>query len=187
MDASTLAAAALAIAIETSQTAAVQELLREREVLAMEKEDYRSFIWQRYYLPAQAGTASPLLTWRDAFRYQRDEVVRVRGIARRSVTTLRRAVNILEDELDSMQPVALEPEAIRAAGDVRAAVEPTARPAEEAETESEAGSEAAPVGAATSMLLRSTADVMRQATDTLAWEMLDEDAGGRERSRSPRR
>ena len=112
----------MAIAVETSQTAAVRELLQEREHLAMEKEDLRSFLWQRHY--------------------------------------------------------------IRAPGKA-----PTARPAEESETgvESEAESEAAPVGAATSMLLRSTADGMRHATDTLAWEMLDEDAGGRERSRSPRR
>ena len=43
MDASSLASAALALAVANSQTAALQELLLERERLAMRGEDMRSF------------------------------------------------------------------------------------------------------------------------------------------------
>ena len=50
MDASTLAAAALAIATETSQPAAVEELLLERERLAMDREALRSFLVERHYI-----------------------------------------------------------------------------------------------------------------------------------------
>ena len=137
----------------------------------MEKEDYRSFIWQRHYLPAQADAESPLMTWRDAFRYQADELDRVRDESRAAVRTLRRTLDNLEEELDPTVPVALELEAIRTA---------PAGPAVE--------SEAAPVEVANvSTLMRSTAEVTRSATTTPAWEMFDGDAGGRERSRSPRR
>ncbi len=50
MDASTLAAAALAIATETSQPAAMEELLLERERLAMDREALRSFLVERHYI-----------------------------------------------------------------------------------------------------------------------------------------
>ena len=50
MDASTVAAAALAIATETSQPAAVEELLLERERLAMDREALRSFLVERHYI-----------------------------------------------------------------------------------------------------------------------------------------
>ena len=43
MDASSLASAALALGVANSQTAALQELLLERERLAMGAEDLRSF------------------------------------------------------------------------------------------------------------------------------------------------
>ena len=48
MDASTLAA--VAIATETSQPAAVEELLLERERLAMDREALRSFLVERHYI-----------------------------------------------------------------------------------------------------------------------------------------
>ncbi len=70
MDASTLAASALAIANETSQSAAVQELLQERERLAMDREALRSFVCERYYSRAPAGAETPVWTWKDAFEHQ---------------------------------------------------------------------------------------------------------------------
>ena len=94
MDASTLAASALAIANETSQSAAVQELLQERERLAMGREELRSFLCERYYIraPASAVSARPETTiwsWRDAFEHQtavldeRREEVRYQAIVLR--------------------------------------------------------------------------------------------------------
>ena len=79
MDASTLAASALAIANETSQSAAVQELLQERERLAMDREALRSFVCERHYIraPASAVSARPETTiwsWRNAFEHQTAEL-----------------------------------------------------------------------------------------------------------------
>ena len=160
MDASTLAASALALANETSQTAAVQERLREREALAMEKEDYRSFIWQRHYLPTPADDEFPMTTWRDAFMYQADELDRVRDGSRTTIRTLRQTLDNLEGDLDSVPSVALELDALQTAAVVGAAVEPTARPAEEPTARPAEESET---------------DVEPEA------------AGGLDRSRSPRR
>ena len=70
MDASTLAAAALAIATETSQPAVVDELLLERERLAMDREALRSFVVERHYIQAPDFSEDPLWTWRRAFDLQ---------------------------------------------------------------------------------------------------------------------
>ena len=48
MDASSLAAAALAVATDDSRAAAVRELLLDRERAAMANEDARSFLAQRF-------------------------------------------------------------------------------------------------------------------------------------------
>ena len=160
MDASTLAASALAIAGETSQAAAVRELLHEREHLAMGKEDLRSFLCQRHYIRAPASAETPLWTWRDAFMYQADELDRVRDDSRTTIRTLRQTLDNLEGDLDSVPSVALELDALQTAAVVGAAVEPTARPAEEPTARPAEESET---------------DVEPEA------------AGGLDRSRSPRR
>ena len=49
MDASSLASAALALAVEDSRNAALQELLLERERLAMSREDVRSYMAARHF------------------------------------------------------------------------------------------------------------------------------------------
>ena len=47
MDASTLAAAALSVAVDESRDAALRELLLERERATMQAEDLRSYVAQR--------------------------------------------------------------------------------------------------------------------------------------------
>ena len=49
MDASTVAQAALAMAVDNSRDAALNELLLERERLAMGAEDLRSFVAARHF------------------------------------------------------------------------------------------------------------------------------------------
>ena len=75
MDASTLASAALAIAVENSEPTAMQELLLERERLAMDREGLRSQLVERHYVqpPASVTRERPeitLWTWRDALEHQ---------------------------------------------------------------------------------------------------------------------
>ena len=74
MDASTLASAALAIAVDNAEPAAMQELLREREVLAMEKEDLLTRMRERCYLPDVAGGTFAPMTWQEAFMLQRNQL-----------------------------------------------------------------------------------------------------------------
>ena len=82
MDASTLAAAALAIANETSQPAVVDELLLERERLAMDREALRSFVVERHYIQAPDFSEDPLWTWRRAFDLQATQLQVIRDHAR---------------------------------------------------------------------------------------------------------
>ena len=82
MDASTLAAAALAIATETSQPAVVDELLLERERLAMDREALRSFVVERHYIQAPDFSEDPIWTWRRAFDLQATQLQVIRDHAR---------------------------------------------------------------------------------------------------------
>ena len=82
MDASTLAAAALAIATETSQPAAVEELLLERERLAMDREALRSFVVERHYIQAPDFSEDPIWTWRRAFDLQATQLQVIRDHTR---------------------------------------------------------------------------------------------------------
>ena len=115
MDASTLAASALAIANETSQSAAVQELLQEREHLAMEKEDLRSFVCQRYYIRAPTGSVDPIWTWKDAFECQADHLERSREntlfmarMMRQNLDNMEGNLHNMEGELDDMMSTSIE-------------------------------------------------------------------------------
>ena len=77
MDASAVAAAALAIAVENSEPTAMQELLLERERLAMDREALRSQLVERHYVqpPASVTRRRPevtLWTWRDALEHQNE-------------------------------------------------------------------------------------------------------------------
>ena len=82
MDASTLAAAALAIANESSQPAVVEELMLERERLAMDREALRSFVVERHYLRAPDFSEDDVWTWRRAFDLQADVLQDIRDHAR---------------------------------------------------------------------------------------------------------
>ena len=81
MDASSLASAALALAVANSQTAALQELLLERERLAMGAEDLRSFfVAARHFtrdLLLQRGSVPPAdvpWTWERAHEQRNSDL-----------------------------------------------------------------------------------------------------------------
>ena len=103
MDASTLAASALAIANETSQSAAVQELLQERERLAMDREALRSHLCERHYIQAPAFSEDSLWTWKDAFERQADQLEQTRDNNRFLVSMMRRNLGTMDDTLDNME------------------------------------------------------------------------------------
>ena len=114
MDASTLAAAALAIATETSQPAVVDELLLERERLAMDREALRSFVVERHYIQAPDFSEDPIWTWRRAFDLQtaglqeiRDHVRDVAELAQ-GTRILQGAMNDLDRELNDALELSAE-------------------------------------------------------------------------------
>ena len=107
MDASTLAASALAIANETSQSAAVEELLQERERLAMDREALRSFVVERHYVqpPASVTSARPettLWTWRDALEHQTAVLDERREDVRYQATVLRENLDNVMGDMEFM-------------------------------------------------------------------------------------
>ena len=69
-----MAAAALAIAVENSEPTAMQELLLERERLAMDREGLRSELVERHYLrpPPELRDRTSNWTWRDALEHQNE-------------------------------------------------------------------------------------------------------------------
>ena len=102
MDASTLAASALAIANETSQPAAVEELLLERECLAMDREALRSFVVERHYIQAPEFSEDPLWTWRNAFELQADQLQHIRENNRLMALRFREGMTNMEESLNNM-------------------------------------------------------------------------------------
>ena len=69
MDAQTMAAAALAVAVDESRDDAVRQLLLERERLAMAVADRDSFLAQRHFVvSAQVELPGRLLTWQQCWR-----------------------------------------------------------------------------------------------------------------------
>ena len=74
MDAAAVAAAALAIAVENSEPTAMQELLLERERLAMDREGLRSELVERHYVqpPPELRGRTSIWTWREALEYQNE-------------------------------------------------------------------------------------------------------------------
>ena len=93
MDASSLAAAALAVAMEDSRTAAVRELMLDRERAAMANEDARSYMAQRHFTHTQMipgpHNAGPQTTWRAAFLAQANDRHRLRDVMRASLMHMR--------------------------------------------------------------------------------------------------
>ena len=93
MDASSLAAAALAVAMEDSRSAAVREVMLDRERAAMVAEDRSSYMAQRHFTGTQQmpgpHTTYPPTTWRDAYLVQRNDAHRMRAVMRASLMHMR--------------------------------------------------------------------------------------------------
>ena len=67
MDASSLAAAALAVAADESRDAALRELLLDRERAAMQAKDLRSHVAQRHFTTSLLVPRAPAMTWEPAY------------------------------------------------------------------------------------------------------------------------
>ena len=93
MDASSLAAAALAVAMEDSRSAAVRELMLDRERAAMLAEDLSSYMTQRHFTHTQMipgpHNAGPQTTWRAAFLAQANDGHTFRDAMRASLMHMR--------------------------------------------------------------------------------------------------
>ena len=92
MDASSLAAAALAVAMEDSRSAAVREVMLDRERAAMVAEDRSSYIAQRHFFGSQQEPNSPVhpMPWREAYMVRSNDMMRAREVMRASLMVLRR-------------------------------------------------------------------------------------------------
>ena len=92
MDASSLAAAALAVAMEDSRSAAVREVMLDRERAAMVAEDRSSFIAQRHFVGSQQEPNSHVhpMPWREAYMVRSTDMMRAREVMRASLIVLRR-------------------------------------------------------------------------------------------------
>ena len=116
MDASSTAAAALAIAIAASEQSAMEALLQERERLAMVVEDQASFMAQRHWVGTlQLQRMSPPMTWREAYEQMHGELELAHGAMRAALQAHRRgdtelAERVLQAEVGSSEEVAEESE-----------------------------------------------------------------------------
>ena len=90
MDASTLAA--LAVAMDESRAAVVRELLLDRERVAMANEDARSFLAQRHYTASQQvpDHIFPKMMWEAAYTRRHNDQLLARD-ARRARPSASRA------------------------------------------------------------------------------------------------
>ncbi len=110
MDGLTLAAAALAIAVDESRDAALRQAMLERERLAMGVEARDSFLAQRFFVAsAQLPGAVPPVTWRAAHVRAHNEALEMRDVMDEARRALRRgyddrALALLEAELDRDEP-----------------------------------------------------------------------------------
>ena len=91
MDASSLAAAALAVAMEDSRSAAVREVMLDRERAAMVAEDRSSYIAQRHFVGSQQEPNSLVhpMPWREAYMVRSTDMMRAREVMRASLMVLR--------------------------------------------------------------------------------------------------
>ena len=77
MDASSVAAAALAVAVQDSRAAAIRELLLERERLAMAVADRDSYLAQRHFVGSLQvpRVPGPPMTWRAAYNQRHNDIL----------------------------------------------------------------------------------------------------------------
>ena len=82
MDASSVAAAALAVAMDHSRDAALRQALLDRERAAMTAEDRGSFLAQRLYTGStQVPSAMRPMTWRAAHGHVQNHVPMSRAVS----------------------------------------------------------------------------------------------------------
>ena len=106
MDASTTAAAALAIVVDESQQAAMEALLREREQLAMLAAHHESYMAQRHYVGTLQMWQPRPMTWETAFSQRHNDLAEAHQVMRLAADALRAgdaetALARLEGEVDS--------------------------------------------------------------------------------------
>ena len=91
MDAVTLVAAAIAVACDQSRNAALEEVLRDRELQAMRAAHLESLIAQRMFTSnTQLGHVPPPVTWRTAHTMAHNDAVQQRAVMNQAARALRR-------------------------------------------------------------------------------------------------
>ena len=116
MDASSVAAAALAVATDHSRDAALRQALLDRERAAMTAEDRGSFLAQRLYTGStQVPSTMRPMTWRAAHQHVQNDVLGARDAMRAARRAIRhgndeRAEALLTAELGSSSDEADEEE-----------------------------------------------------------------------------
>ena len=91
MDAVTLVAAAVAVAIDQSRQAALEDVLRDRELQAMRAAHLESLIAQRMFTSnTQLGHVPPPVTWRTAHTMAHNDAVQQRAVMNQAARALRR-------------------------------------------------------------------------------------------------
>ena len=109
MDAVTLVAAAVAIAVDHSRNAALEDCLLDRERQAMRAAHLESLIAQRMFMSStQLPHGAPPVTWRTAQTIAHNETVQLRAVMDQAARALRRgyderAAALLEAELAGPQ------------------------------------------------------------------------------------
>ena len=104
MDASSVAAAALAVAVANSRDAALSELLLERERSAMREEDLRSFVAARHFVAnALANAPAVPATWRQAAVQVGNDWRDTLGVMRAALRDLRRGQSERAEQRLSME------------------------------------------------------------------------------------
>ena len=94
MDASTTAAAALAIVVDESQQSAMEALLREREQLAMLAAHHESYMAQRHYVGSlQVPLHGRQMTWETAYRQRHNDLAEAHHAMRLAAHALRTGDN----------------------------------------------------------------------------------------------
>ena len=110
MDASTLAA--LAVAMEDSRAAAVRAVLLDRERTAMANEDARSFLAQRFYTGSLQVPSTRPMTWEAAYDQRHHDLLLAHDAMRAALLAVRqgddeRAEGVLAAELGSSSELSL--------------------------------------------------------------------------------
>ena len=125
MNAPTLVAAALAVALDESREAAVRELMLDLERAAMANEDARSYMAQRLFTGSlQVPSTMRPMTWRAAHRHVQNDMIGARDAMRAALRAHRqgdgdRVERVLVDELGSSSEEAEEEEESSHEGGVR--------------------------------------------------------------------